>query len=146
MKFLAVVTPLPAIYHGFSTRKALWEEKFKPVNMISCGRHNVRKHREIKNNKPYIALDISLKLDSLYNREITSSESRDCMGRSGKGLTNSLTVRTKRPNIKIRQGLPLLTSITNISVGFSRSLSIRLILVTNIKMFIIDQMRITSYS
>ena len=27
MKFLAVVTP-PSIYHGCSTRKTFWEEKF----------------------------------------------------------------------------------------------------------------------
>ena len=51
MKFLAVVTPSPAIYHGLSTWKKFWEEKFTPVNMTSCGRHNVRKHREIKNGK-----------------------------------------------------------------------------------------------
>ena len=48
MNLLAVVTP-PSIYHSCSTRKALWEEKFKgkenlfvAMNMKNCGRPNVR--------------------------------------------------------------------------------------------------------
>ena len=48
MKFLAVVTP-PYISHDLSCRKKLCEEKLKPVNMISCGHINVRKHKEINN-------------------------------------------------------------------------------------------------
>ena len=49
MKLLAVVTP-PSIYHGFSTQKTLWEEKFTlgeftAVNMKKCGSLNVRKYR-----------------------------------------------------------------------------------------------------
>ena len=58
MNILTVVTPL-SIYHGWSTRKTFWEEKFtdeenftlgefSAVKMINCGRRNVRKHREIK--------------------------------------------------------------------------------------------------
>ena len=58
IKILAVVTPL-SIYHGCSTREKFWEEnftgeekftlgEFTAVNMKNCGRHNVRKHREIK--------------------------------------------------------------------------------------------------
>ena len=55
MKFLAIVSP-PSIYHGCSSRKTFWEEKFagkkqdlfEPVNMRNCGKRNVRKHREIK--------------------------------------------------------------------------------------------------
>ena len=51
-KLLAVVKP-PSIYHGCSTRKTFWEEKFtvgkfSAVSMKNCGRHNVREHREIK--------------------------------------------------------------------------------------------------
>ena len=62
MKVLAVVTS-PSIYHGFSTRKTLWEVKFTlgeftPVIMKNCGGHNVRKQREIKYSDKYIALDI----------------------------------------------------------------------------------------
>ena len=64
MKFLAGIKP-PYIYHGCSTKKKFWEEKFAPVNMTSCGILNVRKHGEIKNGDKYIALDISLELDCL---------------------------------------------------------------------------------
>ena len=44
MKFIAVVTP-PGTYHGYSTRKTLWQEKFTPVNTTSCGSQNYTKHR-----------------------------------------------------------------------------------------------------
>ena len=54
MKFLVVVTP-PSIYHGLSTRKTFWEEKFTgkkdlfhSVNMKNCGRQKLRKPKEIK--------------------------------------------------------------------------------------------------
>ena len=82
MKLLSVVTP-PSIYHGCSTRNTFWEEKFtgeenlfSSVNMKNCGRHNVRKHKEIKGSEKYVTLDISLKFDSLDNMKITSSESK----------------------------------------------------------------------
>ena len=62
MKFLAVVTP-PSIYHGCSTRKTFWEEKFTgkenlflAVDMKNCGRRNVRKQKEIKGNEKYVKL------------------------------------------------------------------------------------------
>ena len=65
MNFLAVVIPL-SIYHGCSTWNMLWEEKFTgkenlflSVNMKNCGRHNVRKHKEIKGSDNYVTLDIS---------------------------------------------------------------------------------------
>ena len=56
MNLLEVVTP-PSIYHGCSTRKTFWEEKFTVEENLTLGelsaanvfgRHNVRKHREIK--------------------------------------------------------------------------------------------------
>ena len=56
---LAVIKP-PYIYYGCYTWKKSWEEKFTPVKMKNCGRHNVRKHREIKNDEKYTTLDISL--------------------------------------------------------------------------------------
>ena len=84
MKFLAVLTPPPDIYHDCSTRKNFWEYNFASVNIPSCGRRNVSKQRESKNNKQCINLDISLELDFLDKREVNSSESRDYMGRSGK--------------------------------------------------------------
>ena len=57
MKLLAVVTP-PYIYHGSSTLKTFWEEKFTgkenlflAVNMKNFGRRNVRKHKKIKDSE-----------------------------------------------------------------------------------------------
>ena len=51
MKFLAVVTP-PSIYHGVSTRKTFWEDKFTgeedlflSVNMKNGGRCKVSKKK-----------------------------------------------------------------------------------------------------
>ena len=58
MIILSVVS-LPYIYHGCSTWKTFWEEKFTlgeftTVNMKNCGRHNVRKHIEIKGHYKYV--------------------------------------------------------------------------------------------
>ena len=91
MKLLAVVTPPPDIYHGCSTWKMFWEEKFTMVNMKSCGRQNVRNH----NGEQYIILDISSKLDFMENREVTSSESKYYMEVQVKELTTSLDISTK---------------------------------------------------
>ena len=68
MKFLAVVTPPTDVYHGCSTQKTFWEEKFTSVNMTSCGRRNIKKHRKIKNGEKYIALYIYLELYFFYKR------------------------------------------------------------------------------
>ena len=80
MKFLAVIIP-PSIYHVCSTRKTFWEEKFTgkenlflAVDMKICGRHNVRKHKEIRGSDKYATLEISSKFDSLDKMKITSSE------------------------------------------------------------------------
>ena len=82
MKFLVVVTP-PSTYHGCSTQKTLWEEKFTgkqylflSVNMKNCGRHKVRKHKEIKGSDKCVTLNISKNFDSLNKMETTSSESK----------------------------------------------------------------------
>ena len=88
MKFLVVVTP-PCIYHGCSTQKTFWEEKFtgkqdlfQSVNMKNCGRRKVRKHKEIKGSDKYVTLNIheilniSEKFDSMNKMETTSSESK----------------------------------------------------------------------
>ena len=88
MKFLVVVTP-PSIYHGCSTRKTFWEEKFtskqdlfESVIMKNCGRQKVRKHNEIKGSDKCVTLNIyeifniSEKFDSLNKMETTSSESK----------------------------------------------------------------------
>ena len=101
MKLLAFVTP-PYIYYGFSNRKTFWEENFtgeeklfSSVNIKNCGRRNVRKHREIKGSDKYITLNILLKFDSKKKMKITSSESKDNLGISGKGLINSLGLKSK---------------------------------------------------
>ena len=64
MNLLSVVTP-PFIYHGCSTRKTFWEEKFtgeeklfSAVNMKIFGRCNIRKHKDIKGSENYVTLDI----------------------------------------------------------------------------------------
>ena len=101
MKFLVVVTP-PSIYHGCSTRKTFWEEKFtgkkdlfQSVNMKNCGRRKVRKHKEIKGSDKIVTLNVSAKFDSLNKMETTSSESKGKLGRSGKGLVTALALKTK---------------------------------------------------
>ena len=101
MKFLEVVTPR-SIYHGCSTRKTFWEEKFtgeeklfSDVNMKNCGRRNVRKHKDINGSDKYVTLDISSKFDSLDKMKITSSESRGKLERSGKGLITPLVFKAK---------------------------------------------------
>ena len=109
MNFLAFVTP-PSIYHGCSTWKTLWEEKFageenftlgefSAVNMKSFGRCNVSKHREVKGSDNYVTLIISLNFYSLENMIITSSESKVKLVISGKRLIASLCLKAKtRPN------------------------------------------------
>ena len=82
MNLLAVVTP-PSIYHGCSTLKTFWEVKFTgkenlflAVNMKNCGRHNVKKDKEVMGSDKYATLDVSSKFDSLNKMKITSSESK----------------------------------------------------------------------
>ena len=101
MKFLVVLTP-PSIYHGCSTWKTLWEEKFtgkqylfQSVNMKNCGRHKVRKHKDIKGSDKIVNLNVSAKFDSLNKMETTSSDSKGKLGRSGKGLVTALALKTK---------------------------------------------------
>ena len=105
MNLLEVVTP-PSIYHGCSTQNTFWEEnftgeekftlgEFSAVNMKNCGCHNFRKHKDIKCSDTHVTLDISLKFESLDNMKITSSESKDNLVRSGKGLITSMVLRSK---------------------------------------------------
>ena len=101
MNLLSVVTP-PSIYHGCSTRKTFWEEKFTDkeiffvaVNMKICDRCNVRKHKDINGSDKYVTLNIVLKFDSLDNMKITSSESKGKLKKSGKGLITYLGFKTK---------------------------------------------------
>ena len=57
-------------------------------------RCNVRKHREIKNGEKFITLDIYFKFVSLDKIRITISEPTDYLGIPGKGLINSLDLKT----------------------------------------------------
>ena len=122
MKLLAVVTP-PSIYHGFSTRKTFWEKNFtggekftlgklSAVNMKNCGRHNVRKHREIKGSDKYVTLKISLKFDSMENMRITSSESKLNLGISGKVLINSLGIKAKTRPKKYKKARYIIVNVS----------------------------------
>ena len=101
MKFIVVVTP-PSIYHGCSTRKTFWEEKFigkkdlfQSVNIKKNCRHKVRKHKDIKGSYKIVTLDISAKFDSLNKTKTTSSESKGKLVRSEKGLVTALDFKTK---------------------------------------------------
>ena len=119
MKFLVVVTP-PSIYHGCSTRKMFWEEKFTgkkqdlfvSVNMRNYSQRNVRKHKEIKDSDERVTLNmheilkISEKFDDLDKMETTSSESKVKSEGSGKGLLTALDLKTKaRSKNTKRQGM-----------------------------------------
>ena len=101
MKFLVVLTP-PSIYHGCSTRKTFWEEKFTgkedlflSMNMKKCGRKKVRKHKEIKGSEKIVTLNVSANFDSLNNMKTTSLESKGKLERSGKGLVTALAFKSK---------------------------------------------------
>ena len=113
MNLLSVVTP-PSIYHGCSTRKTFWEKKFTgeknftlgefiAVKIKNCGHRNVRKHIDIKGSENYATLYIFLKSDSLEKTRITSSEPKDNLGRSGKGLITSLGIKAKETPKKYKK-------------------------------------------
>ena len=106
MKLLELITPL-SIYHGCSTWKMLCEENFTPMNIENCVRHNVMKHREIKDGEKYTTLDISLDFGSLDKIIITYSEPKDYLGILGKGLITSMGLKTiirsnKNVTVKLR--------------------------------------------
>ena len=63
--------------------------------MKNCGRHNVSKLKDIKGSDKYVTLDISLKVDSLDKMKITSSDSKEKMERSVKGLITSMVFKAK---------------------------------------------------
>ena len=83
IKFLAVLKT-QSNYHGCFIQKTFWEEiftgekkLFSAVKKKNGGRHNVRKHMEIKINNKYVTLNISLKFDSLDKMKIISLESKE---------------------------------------------------------------------
>ena len=120
MNLLVVVTP-PSIYHGCSTWKTFWKEKFtgkqdllESVDTKNCGSRKTRKHKEIKGSDKcvtlnfYEILNISEKFDNMNKMETTSSESKVELERSGKGSVTALALKTKARSKKYRkrQGMP----------------------------------------
>ena len=81
--------------------------------MKICGRRKVRKHKEIKGSDKYVTLDISAKFDSLNKMETTSSDSKEKLERSGKGLVTSLAIKTKVRSPKYKKAR---YAIGNVSV------------------------------
>ena len=71
--------------------------------MKNCGRHKVRKHKEIKGSDKIVTLNVSSKFDSLNKMETTSSESKVKLDRSGKGLVNDLDHKTKARSKKYKK-------------------------------------------
>ena len=109
MKFVLVVTP-PSIYHGCSTQKTSWvgkftgkEDLFLSDNMKTCGPRKVRKHKEIKGSDKIVTLDISSKFGSLNKMKTTSSESKEKVEISGKGLVTALDFKTRVSSQKYKK-------------------------------------------
>ena len=85
------------------------QDLFEPVNMRNCGKHNFRKHRDIKKGderityeNKYEILEISEKFGILDMMETTSSGSKSKMGRSGKVLVTALALKTKESSTKYK--------------------------------------------
>ena len=69
--------------------------------MICFGCRNVRRHRDIENGEKYTTWDILLKFGSIENMRIISSDAKDYLVISGKGLITSLGLKTNvRPEQK----------------------------------------------
>ena len=66
------------------------------MNVKNCVRRNVRKHRDINCSDEYVTLEISLKFDNLDKMRVTSLESKVKLGRSGKELITSLSLKAKQ--------------------------------------------------
>ena len=86
--------------------------------MKNCVNKNVSKPREIKGSDKYITLEISLKFDSLENMRITSSDTKDNLGRSGNGLITSLGLKPKASPKKYRKETYDIVSVRK--KGFSK--------------------------
>ena len=56
------------------------------MSMKNSGRHNDKKHREIKGSDKYVTLDILLNFGSMENMIITSLDPKDNFGKIRKGV------------------------------------------------------------
>ena len=109
MNFLAVVPP-PSIYHGCSTRKTFWEEKFtgkedfflsvNMKNVVISISGNTRLSGVLASTSPWTSHP---KFDTLDKMKITSSESKVKLERSGKGLITSLGFQAKARSQKYKK-------------------------------------------
>ena len=68
---------------------------------------------DIKDSDKYISLDILLKFGSLDNMRIKSSDPKDYLGISGKGLITSLGIKT---NARSKKNKKSRYAITNVSM------------------------------
>ena len=85
---------------------------FLSVKMKNCGRRKVRKHKEIKDSDKIVILDISSKFDSLNKMETTSSESKEKLERSRKGLVTALAFKTKVRSPKYKKARYALVNVS----------------------------------
>ena len=60
----------------------------------------------------YVTLDILLKFDSLDKMKMTSSESKDNLGRSGKGFITSLGLNTKVTPHKYKNAIYAIVNVS----------------------------------
>ena len=80
--------------------------------MKNCGRLNFGKHRDIEDGEKYITLDIYLDFGSLDKNKIKSSETKDYLRISGKGLINSLDINIIRRSNKNKKERYAITNVS----------------------------------
>ena len=80
--------------------------------MKNCGCRKVMKHKEIKDSDKIATLDISAKFDNLNKMETTSSESKEKLEISGKGLVTALNFNTKVRSQKYKKARYAIVSVS----------------------------------
>ena len=80
-----------------------WKKNSTHVNMENSGHCNVRKHREIRNGKQYVILEISLKFGNVDKIKMTYLKTKYYLGRSGKGLITSLDLKAVRRSKNVKK-------------------------------------------
>ena len=85
--------------------------------MKNCGRHNVMKHKDIRGSDKYVTLDISSKFDSMDKMNVTSSESKIKLERSGKGLITSVDFKTKARSQKYKKARYAIKNVSDKNIS-----------------------------
>ena len=80
--------------------------------MKHFGRRKVGKHKDIKGSDKIVTLNISEKFDSLNKMKTTSSDSKEKLGRSGKGLITALDFKTKVRSQKYKKSRYAIVNIS----------------------------------